>query len=114
MHLIVLSCLLVALFRVSDIRADDCSTDDFSCWQEKTEQGDASAQYNLGVTYSKGQGVMQNYAQAHKFYNMAAAQLTGERRETAAQARDELAQKMTLQQIAKAQRLVSEWKLTPI
>src|SRR6266436_4656999 len=38
------------------------------------EQGDTSAQYNLGVMYTKGQGVPQNYAEARKWYRMAADQ----------------------------------------
>jgi len=37
-------------------------------------QGDASAQYNLGVMYHSGQGVPQNYAEAAKWYRKAAEQ----------------------------------------
>ena len=37
-------------------------------------QGDARAQYNLGVMYGNGQGVAQNYAEALKWYKLAAAQ----------------------------------------
>ena len=38
------------------------------------EQGDASAQFNLGVMYKKGRGVTQDYAQAVKWYRLAAEQ----------------------------------------
>jgi len=38
------------------------------------EQGDADAQYNLGVMYAKGRGVTQDYAEAVKWYRKAAAQ----------------------------------------
>ena len=38
------------------------------------DQGDASAQNNLGVMYAKGQGVPQNYAEALKWYRLAADQ----------------------------------------
>ena len=38
------------------------------------DQGDASAQYNLGVMYDNGQGVPQNYAEALKWYRLAADQ----------------------------------------
>lgn len=38
------------------------------------EQGNAKAQYNLGVMYDKGQGVLQNYAEAMKWYRLAADQ----------------------------------------
>ena len=37
-------------------------------------QGDASAQYNLGVLYQQGQGVPQDYAEAVKWYRKAADQ----------------------------------------
>ena len=32
----------------------------------RAEQGDASAQFNLGVMYANGEGVPQDYVQAHK------------------------------------------------
>ena len=86
MRLIVLSWLLAILFSVSDIRAEDCAEFDVSCWQQKAEQGDATAQFNLGVMYDQGLGVVQNYVQAHKFFNIAAARSTGGDQEQAARA----------------------------
>jgi len=38
------------------------------------EQGDASAQYNLGVMYDEGEGVPQDYKTAVKWYTLAAEQ----------------------------------------
>ncbi len=38
------------------------------------EQGDASAQYNLGIMYINGKGVPQDYAEAVKWYRLAAEQ----------------------------------------
>jgi TPR repeat protein len=38
------------------------------------EQGDASAQYNLGVMYGNGEGVIQDYKAAFKWYKLAAEQ----------------------------------------
>ena len=38
------------------------------------EQGDASAQFNLGVLYSNGKGVRQDYFKAVKWYRKAAEQ----------------------------------------
>ena len=38
------------------------------------ERGNASAQYNLGVMYAKGQGVRQDYAEAVRWYRRAAEQ----------------------------------------
>ena len=43
-------------------------------WRKAAEQGDAKAQFNLGVMYDKGQGVMRNYAEAAKWYRKAAEQ----------------------------------------
>ena len=38
------------------------------------EQGNASAQYNLGMMYANGQGVTQDYAEAVNWYRKAAEQ----------------------------------------
>jgi len=41
---------------------------------KKAEQGFAKAQFNLGLMYSKGEGVPQNYKQAMHWYSKAAEQ----------------------------------------
>ena len=75
------------------------------------EQGLASAQYNLGVMYDEGQGVPQDYVQAHMWFSLAAAGLPpGEDRNSAAEYRDIVAKLLTAAQIAEAQRLAREWK----
>ena len=43
-------------------------------WIPLAEQGDATAQYILGVSYDSGQGVPQDYAEAVKWYRLAADQ----------------------------------------
>jgi TPR repeat protein len=44
-------------------------------WYRKAaEQGEASAQFYLGLMYAKGQGVKQDYAEAVKWYRKAAEQ----------------------------------------
>ncbi len=43
-------------------------------WRPLAEQGDAIAQYNLGVLYRKGRGVPQDDVQAQQWYGKAAAQ----------------------------------------
>ena len=74
------------------------------------EQGFADAQYNLGFLYEQGEGVKQNYVLAHLWWNLAAARGN----ENAAKNRDDLAaHKMTLDQIAEAQRMARDWKPTP-
>ncbi len=80
-------------------------------WYRKAaEQGHACSQFILGSMYDNGQGVPQDYVQAHMWYNLAASQLTGEDRERSVKNRDIVAEKMTSEQIAEAQRLAREWK----
>ena len=43
-------------------------------WSALAEQGDADAQYNLGLMYRKGDGVTQDYKEAVKWYRKAAEQ----------------------------------------
>lgn len=43
-------------------------------WKPLAEQGIAEAQYNLGLIYSKGQGVSRNHEEAVKWYRLAAEQ----------------------------------------
>ena len=79
-------------------------------WLPLAEQGDAIVQLNLGLLYYWGHGVLQDsvqdYVEAHKWFNLAAAQGNL----SAAGNRDWLAKKMTPDQLAEAQRLAREWK----
>ena len=43
-------------------------------WRPLAAQGNAAAQYNLGLMYDKGHGVAQFYAEAAKWYHRAAEQ----------------------------------------
>ena len=43
-------------------------------WRPLAEQGDADAQYNLGVMYDNGDGVAQDYAEAVRWFRLAAEQ----------------------------------------
>ena len=61
--------------------------------------------------YAKGQGVPQDYVQAHKWFNLAAATSTSKPdHDNAVKARDNVAARMTPAQIAEAQKLAREWK----
>ena len=73
------------------------------------EQGNATAQYNLGLMYMNGEGVPQDYETAHVWLNLAASRSTGELRDEYVEARDALAEQMTREQIAEAQRRAGEW-----
>jgi TPR repeat protein len=70
------------------------------------EQGNADAQYNLGVLYDNGLGLPQDKVRAYMWFNLSAAQ----GREGAAAFRDLIAGRMTPTQIAEAQKLAREWK----
>ncbi len=48
--------------------------EDVKRWLEAAEQGDADAQYKLGLAYSKGEGVAKDAAEAVKWYRKAAEQ----------------------------------------
>ena len=79
-------------------------------WSRKAaEQGDAFAQFNLGVAYANGQGVPQTYVEAHKWRNLAASRASAEKQKQYAEARDEVAALMTPAQLAEAQKLAREW-----
>jgi uncharacterized protein len=43
-------------------------------WRPLAEQGDASAQFQLGLLYDNGDGVPRDYAKARQWYERAAAQ----------------------------------------
>ena len=58
-----------------------------------------------------GLGAPQDYALAHMWFNLASSPATNaELRQMAVQNRDQVAAKMTPDQIAEAQRMASEWK----
>ena len=56
--------------------------------------------------YAIGQGIIQDYVQAHKWWNLAAVNGNA----TAQKNRDLVADLMTPAQIAEAQKLAREWK----
>jgi TPR repeat protein len=96
---------------------------DLKTLKQKAEQGDAEAQFILGVMYDTGEGVPQNYILAHRWFNLFSANATAEdiwenkakestpMRDKAAEFRDEVAAKMTPTKIAEAQRQASAWRV---
>jgi TPR repeat protein len=70
------------------------------------DQGDADAQYNLGVCYAKGEGVPQDKVLAYMWHDLASA--NGLKR--AERKKGQLEKRLTRQQIAEAQKLSREWK----
>ena len=60
--------------------------------------------------YATGQGVPQDDVESHKWRNLAASRATGDQQKQFTEARDLLAQQMTLAQLAEAQQLAREWQ----
>jgi uncharacterized protein len=75
-------------------------------YRKAADQGGIISQLKLGAMYEHGRGVPQDYARAYMYYSLAAMRGDGD----ATKARDELASKMSLEQIAEAQRLSRDWK----
>jgi hypothetical protein len=114
-------------------------------YRRAAEQGDAKAQFNLGLMYRYGSGyspglkrwveafgpapghagetapgspaarynpgskIPKDHIEAHKWMSLAAARATGGDQKRFADARDSLAEVMTPEQIAEAQKRASEW-----
>lgn len=78
----------------------------FENWTTMADSGDAQSQFALAQLYEQGLGVPQNFIRAHIFYNLAGSKGIADARE----AREALAAKMSLDQIAEAQRLALEWQ----
>ena len=74
-------------------------------WRLLAEAGNANAQYNLGVMYANGKGVVRDTVQAQMWFYVAAVKgNTDKVKHTKV-----IAGKMTPAQIAEAQRLAREW-----
>jgi hypothetical protein len=91
------------------------STTALQSMRRLAEQGDINAQTVLGKAYKDGLGVLQDYVQAHKWYNLAAANAATsgpekELRDVAFGEREALTQLMSREQIAEAQKLAREWR----
>ena len=66
-------------------------------------QGYQVAKINLGVMYANGTGVRQDLVRAYMWFTLAARALSGDAKDKATKNRDEIASKMTAEQIASAQ-----------
>jgi TPR repeat protein len=69
------------------------------------KQGDCDNLYKLGLIYATGQGGAMDLVQAHMWFNLAAARGS----EAAKDCRRELADMMSKDEIAQAQRAAREW-----
>ncbi len=74
-------------------------------WKPLAELGHAGAQNHLGIMYYFGHAVAQDYVLAHMWTNIAV--VNGD--PTAEKLRDDVARRMTPDQIADAERMAQEW-----
>lgn len=79
--------------------------DSLAQFEQEARIGRADALYNLGLAYSTGQGVAQDYVAAHKWFNLAAMRGVNEAKSW----RNQIAEEMNAGQIAQAQKLAREW-----
>jgi TPR repeat protein len=73
-------------------------------------QGEPTAQFLLGLLFDKGFGVPQDWVQAEVWLNLAASRAGREERDYWTRVRDAVAQKLTLNQLAEAQRRAFVWE----
>ncbi len=75
-------------------------------FRKLADQGNYNSQVGLGFVYFNGQGVTQDYVQAHMWFDLAATR----GRKDAENSREKTSEQMTPAQIAEARRLAREWK----
>ena len=95
---------------LESLRRNRLRAEEFESVRLRADQGDADAQFNLDLSYDNGEGVPQDYIQAHMWYNLSASNRTGDERDIAVSNRDRVAEKMPPEDISEARRLASEWK----
>ena len=88
---------------VEALKKGDCATA-INEWKPLAQGSYIDAQYNLGIMYDNGKGVLQDYVYAHMWVNISAS--NGEK--NGAEVRDIIAKDMTPSQIEKAQDLARE------
>lgn len=71
---------------------------------EIAQQALGSAELGLGLQYAYGSGVQKDYVEAHQWLELAAERTGGEVHDLAALVREEIASKMTAEELAEAER----------
>jgi localization factor PodJL len=79
-------------------------------WFRKgADRGVADSQYNLGILYARGIGVEHNFAEAYKWFSLAAKE--GDK--DAAKKRDDIAAHLDQQSLAAARSAIEQWTPLP-
>jgi uncharacterized protein len=76
---------------------------------QAAEQGEPTGQFLLGLLFDKGYGVPQDWVEAEIWLDLAAAHAGARQRDYYERVRDAVAQKLTLNQLADAQRRAAAW-----
>ena len=80
-------------------------------YRHAMEHGEWRAGVNLGYLYAQGDGGSKNLVEAYMWFTVAAARApSAEDSASAKKNRDEIAARMTSEQIAEAEKLASAWK----
>ena len=74
-------------------------------WRRAAAKGDSRSMRQLGQVHKKGLGVVQDYVEAHMWFNLASSRGDA----VALRERDALRGKMTSEQLALAQKRAREW-----
>ena len=100
-------CFVLLLATFLSVSAGSCfdNVTDINDCRGIAEQGDARAQYNLGMVYGNGEGVPQGYVMANMYSNIDS--VNGDK--DSVSNRDEGAKKTTSSQIERVENLVMEW-----
>ncbi len=108
-------CVALMLSSVADARADywlgktawDAGryAEGIEQWRRAAEKGDTLSMRQLGQVHKKGLGVVQDYVEAHMWFNLASSRGDA----VALRERDALRGKMTSEQLALAQKRAREW-----
>ena len=100
-------CFVLLLATFSSVYPGSCfdNVTDINDCRGLAEQGDARAQYNLGMVYGSGEGVPQGYVMANMYSNIDS--VNGDK--DSVSNRDEGAKKTTWSQIERVDNLVMEW-----
>jgi hypothetical protein len=100
-------CFVLLLATFLSVSAGSCfdNVTDINDCRGIAEQGDARAQYNLGMVYGNGEGVPQGYVMANMYSNIDS--VNGDK--DSVRNRDEGAKKTTSSQIERVENLVMEW-----
>ncbi len=99
----------LGFYYATGLRTTQKDAEAVAWYRKAAEQGHPMAQFWLGSMYRQGRGVAQDNVSAHMWFNLSASRSASLARDTAVSARDDIADGMTPEEIAEAQRLAREW-----